>query len=173
MASRHKKKRRHYQRDDLPGKHPAGDIGQLSFAVLFFVIWGIDTVFLNYTNFLNQYLPSVIRIPIGVILLLVSLYMAFASISVVYGKNRQASGVIRKSVYAIVRHPIYLSEILLYLGLFMMSLSLAAGLVLIAVIVFLNNISRYEEHLLLDRFGKAYEEYLADVPMWLPRLWKR
>jgi len=38
--------------------------------------------------------------------------------------------------------------------------------------IFLHFISRYEERLLLSRFGEAYELYMQDVPMWIPRLKK-
>jgi protein-S-isoprenylcysteine O-methyltransferase Ste14 len=50
--------------------------------------------------------------------------------------------------------------------------SLAAALVWIIAIVFLHYISRYEEKLLLARFGDDYKQYMKDVPMYFPRLWK-
>jgi len=64
---------------------------------------------------------------------------------------------------------IYLSEVLLYLGLFILHMSLAAGVVWIFASVFLYYLSRHEERLLLDRFGKEYESYMHDVGMWIPR----
>jgi len=81
--------------------------------------------------------------------------------------------VIRKSVFNVVRHPVYLSEILLYLVLLTLSISLAAGAVWIVAIGFLHYISRYEEKLLLSRFGEEYELYMQEVPMWIPRLRKK
>ena len=47
-------------------------------------------------------------------------------------------------------HPIYFSEVLLYLGFLMLSLSLAAAVVWCIAVVFLHYISRWEEKLLLD-----------------------
>ena len=82
-------------------------------------------------------------------------------------------GVIRKSVFSVVRHSVYLSEILLYLGLLILSISLAASVVWIIAIVFLHYISRYEERLLVTRFGRDYEQYMHEVPMWIPRVRKR
>ncbi|MDD5723380.1 MAG: isoprenylcysteine carboxylmethyltransferase family protein [Syntrophales bacterium] len=90
-----------------------------------------------------------------------------------FGEKRETPGVIRKGVFNVVRHPIYLSEILLYLGCLMLSLSLAATGVFFAAVVFLHYISRHEEKLLLARFGEEYEKYMRDVPMWIPRLHKR
>ena len=76
-------------------------------------------------------------------------------------------------MFNVVRHPVYLSEILLYLGLLMLSISLAAAVVWIIAIGFLHYISRYEEKLLLTRFCEEYEQYMQEVPMWIPRLRKR
>jgi len=76
-------------------------------------------------------------------------------------------------VFNVVRHPIYLSEILLYCGLLMLSISLAAFVVLVMAIIFLHYISHYEERLLLARFGEEYREYMQEVPMWTPRSRKR
>jgi len=47
-------------------------------------------------------------------------------------------------VFSVVRHPVYLSEILLYLGLLMLSISLAAAVVWIIAIGFLHYISRIQ-----------------------------
>ncbi|MFC1867105.1 methyltransferase family protein [Thermodesulfobacteriota bacterium] len=164
--------RHHHDRDDLVGEYAAGDAGQIILAVLFAVIWITDTFFLRYTIFLNNYVPLSVRIVIGTIILIMSGYLAKTGLSVVFGEEGEEPGVIRKSVFGIVRHPIYLSEILLYLGLFMLSISLASAVVLVIAIVFLHYISRYEEGLLLDRFGEEYEQYMREVPMWIPRPWK-
>jgi len=87
--------------------------------------------------------------------------------------RREKPSVIMKSVFKVVRHPIYLSEILLYLGLLMLSISLAGFVVLLMAIVFLHYISRHEERILFARFGEEYRKYMQEVPMWIPRLQKR
>jgi protein-S-isoprenylcysteine O-methyltransferase Ste14 len=135
-------------------------------------LWISDMV-LNYSNFLNEYIPAVIRLPIGIIILIISGYMAGTGLWIIFGKKSQPQGVVRKGVFRFVRHPIYLSEILLYLGLLFLNISLAAALVWIMAILFLHYISRYEEKLLLVRFGKEYEQYTRDVPMWIPRIWRK
>jgi len=173
MAQRHTQKTAQQQRDDLVGEHTVGDAGQIVLACLFAATWILDTFFLKYTIFLNHYVPLGVRIPLGVILLVLSGYLARTGLSIVFGEKREKPGVIRKSVFNVVRHPIYLSEILLYLGFLMLSISLAAVFVWIVAILFLHYISRYEERLLLARFGEEYEQYMRKVPMWIPRLRKR
>ena len=173
MMHKHTQKKAQQQQDDLTGEHAVGDAGQIVLACLFAATWIADTFVLKYTTFLNQYVPLGVRILPGVVLLVLSGYLAKTGLSIVFGEDREKPGVIRKSVFGVVRHPIYLSEILLYLGLLMLSISLAAAVVWVIAIGFLHYISRYEERLLLARFGEDYEKYMREVPMWVPRLWKR
>ncbi|MFO7917156.1 MAG: isoprenylcysteine carboxylmethyltransferase family protein [Anaerolineae bacterium] len=159
-------------REELAGEHPWGDAGQLGLAILFGVVWTVDTLFLHYTTFLNRYVPSAVRLPLAFVFICASGYLAQRGILIMFGERGKEGKVIEKDVYSLVRHPIYLGEILLYVGFLVFSLSLAAAVVWFAVIAFLHHISRYEERLLLERFGGAYEEYRREVPMWIPRLWE-
>jgi protein-S-isoprenylcysteine O-methyltransferase Ste14 len=160
------------KRDDLTGEHPFGDAGQIILACLFVVVWIADTFILRYTTFLNGYVPLGVRIPSGAVLFILSAYLARTGLAIVFGNRREKPAVIREGVFGVVRHPVYLSEILLYLGLLMLSLSLAAAGVWGITIVFLHYISKYEEKLLLAQFGGDYAKYMQEVPMWLPRFWK-
>lgn len=161
----------HQHRDNLTGEHRISDIGQLVLFILFMAIWISDMV-LKYSNFLNGYVPTVIKLPIGIVLLIISGYMAGTGIWIVFGGKTQ-QGVIRKGVFHFVRHPIYLSEIILYLGLLIIHISLAAACILIVAVFFLHYISRYEEKLLLVRFPDEYRQYMKEVPMWFPRFRRR
>lgn len=173
MTHKHSQNKKHHQREDLIGEYFASDAGQIILALLFSGTWITDSFFLEYTTFLNQYIPLAIRIPIGLVFLIISGYLSIKGLSIVFGEKREEPCVIKKGVFNIVRHPIYLSEILLYLGLLILNSSLAAAVVWIIGIGFLHYISKYEESLLLARFGKEYEQYMKEVPMWIPRLRKK
>ena len=173
MAQHHTQREAQPQRSDLTGEHAVGDAGQMVLACLFAGTWITDTFFLKFTTFLNHYVPLGIRIPFGVVLLVLSGYLAITGLSIVFGEKRENPCVIRKSVFNVVRHPIYLSELLLYLGFLLLSISLAALFVWVIAFLFLHYISRHEERLLLARFGEEYEQYMREVPMWIPRLRKR
>ena len=166
-------KKAHKHREDLTGEHPLGDAGQVLLACLFAAIWIADTFFFQYTTLLNGYIPLVARIPLAALLLIVSGYLAKKGLAIVFGEKGEKPAVIRKGMFGVVRHPIYLGEILFFLGFLMLSLSLAAAAVWVVAIAFLHFIAKYEEKLLLARFGDDYENYLREVPMWLPRLRKR
>ena len=173
MPGRKEEREARKHRDDLIGEHKVSDAGQLILACLFFTIWIADSFFLNYTTTLNDSVSMAVRLPVGIVLLALSAYLARTGMSIVFSEKRQKPTVIKKSVFGFVRHPIYLSEILLYPGLLMMSISLAAAVVWIIGIGFLNYISRYEEKVLLAHFGEEYKQYMSEVPMWIPRLRKR
>ena len=95
----------HRHNDNLTGEHKATDIGQLIIFCLFMALW-ISDMILKYSVFLNAYIPLVIRLSIGILLLLIAGYMARTGMSIVFGKNAQSKGVIRTGVFRFVRHPI-------------------------------------------------------------------
>lgn len=161
--------RKSYQhRDDLTGEHAFSDIGQLILLIIFLTIWIADSFVFKYSTFLTQYISNYIRVPIALIVLVISGLLAWTGLKIIFGETREEPQVITTGVFSIVRHPIYLSLILLYLGFILLSLSLLSVLVWILIIVFYYMISRYEEKLLIQRFGSAYEECKKKVPMLLP-----
>jgi len=162
--------RRHKGRKDLIGEHTTGDAGQVLFALLFIITYITDSFFLRYSIFLNDIVPVFIRIPIGILLLILSGYFSMTGLKIVFDEVREKPEVIRKSVFGIVRHPIYLGEILAYLGLLLFSISLISAFVWLLTYVFLHYIARHEEKLLVDHFGEEYKTYMEEVPMWLPKI---
>ncbi len=160
-------------REDLAGEHKVGDLGQLIIAVLFLAVWILDNFFFHFTSFPNDYIPLAVQIPLGVIILALAVYLARAGMNIVFGEVQETPSVIRKGPFRFVRHPVYLSEILLYLALLMFRTSVAATFIWILAIFFFVFIAKYEEKLLLARFGEDYRAYMRDVGMYLPRLWKR
>lgn len=72
--------------------------------------------------------------------------------------------------FGLVRHPLYLSVLMLWAGgaLALLSPVLATGLVLLSPAFYLR--SRAEERMLTRHFGDAYSAYASRVPMLLPRI---
>ena len=165
--------RRHENREDLTGEHALGDLGQLVFLVLFLAAWILDTVFIRYSAFVTDRIPLVVRLPLGVAVMVLSGYLAYSGLKIVFGEIREPPSVIRKGVFRWVRHPIYLGALLFYLGLLAFSFSFVAAVVWVAIIGFYVLISKHEERLLLQKFGKDYEDYMKEVPMLVPRIARR
>lgn len=157
-------------RHDLTGEHHAGDAGQIVFAVLFFSIWIADSFFLRFTTQLNDIVSPWIRNIGGILILCIAGYCSFSGMRIVFGEVRETPSVIRKGVFNAVRHPVYLGEIVLYQGMCVMSMSLTSYIVAIAAAIFLFYLARFEETLLLSRFGDEYRTYMRDVGMFIPRI---
>ena len=161
-------------REDLTGEHSLGDAGQFILFILFLAVWITDAFIFKYSTLLNDYIPFyAFRLWVAVILLALAGYMVRTGMKIVFGTERENPHVIRQGVFGIIRHPLYLSEVQLYLGLFMLNTSLAALAVTVIVFAFLHYISRYEEKVLLERFGDEYRQYMKDVPMYFPRIFQR
>jgi protein-S-isoprenylcysteine O-methyltransferase Ste14 len=73
--------------------------------------------------------------------------------------------------FALVRNPLYLGNILLWLG-FAVSARLIwlAPIVVVLLALEYHAIVRWEERLLETRMGEVYRQYMQRVPRWIPRL---
>jgi len=158
------------EREDLAGENKLGDMGQLILFFVFLVIWIMDTFFLRYSVLATGQIIKFISIPIAIMILCVAGYLAKTGLEIVFGQVRDKPRVIREGVFSLVRHPIYLGAILLYLGLLVFSFSIISVIIWMIIITFYYFISKYEERLLIEKYGKDYEEYMEDVPMLIPRL---
>jgi len=159
----------HENREDLVGEHTLGDLGQVVLILIFLIVWIADSLFIHYSTFLSNYVSLWIRIPVAAIILVMAGILARKGLNIVFGEIKEKPAVIRKGVFNLIRHPIYLGAILLYLGLIILTLSVAATVVWIIIMLFYHFISRHEEKLLLEKFGKDYEDYMREIPMWIPR----
>jgi protein-S-isoprenylcysteine O-methyltransferase Ste14 len=75
-------------------------------------------------------------------------------------------------LYRYVRNPIYLGALLVLVGHILWSGSfLVIAYFLCYAIAFQILILAFEEPVLREKFGAAYEEYLQQVPRWIPH-WK-
>ena len=162
--------KRHPGRDDLTGEHIWGDAGQLVLFVLFMVLWVADMFFLKSSEAIRNAMPVAITLPLAVLILIASAYMARTGLKKVFGEVQESPGVIRSGVFNIVRHPIYLSALLLYCGMLLLAFSQWAALVWLVAIPFYHYLALFEEKMLLKRFGESYRAYMRDVPRWIPKL---
>jgi protein-S-isoprenylcysteine O-methyltransferase Ste14 len=74
--------------------------------------------------------------------------------------------------FAYVRNPLYLGNLLMYLGFGIMSYSLFPYLQIIALLFFYfqyHFIVKEEEKYLAETFGSAYQDYSKKVPRFIPR----
>jgi protein-S-isoprenylcysteine O-methyltransferase Ste14 len=162
--------KKHEHRKDLAGEHALTDIGQLIGAVVFLAVWIIDSFFLKFSVVLSGVIPAAVRIPVAAALIVLAGVMAWISHRIIFVERRDPPVVIDKSFFKYVRHPLYLSEIVLYLGLFFFSCSLLSLAVIVLVCIFLNYVAGAEEKLLEKTFGRQYLDYKRATGKWFPNL---
>ncbi len=107
------------------GEHPFGDSGQLIFLALFIIIWVLDSFVLKISTFPSSYVPLYIRLPVALAVFAFSLYLVKASHHVVAGEHRPQQ-VITNGIFSRLRHPLYMSVILLYLALIVSTVSIVS-----------------------------------------------
>lgn len=72
--------------------------------------------------------------------------------------------------YRLVRNPLYIANILTYVGAtFFSELIWFAPVTMLWGIGAYSLVIRYEEEHLLEKYGDSYQEYLQEVPRWIPK----
>jgi protein-S-isoprenylcysteine O-methyltransferase Ste14 len=156
-----------HDRSALAGEHAFTDTGQLVLYLVFLAAWVTDSFVFHY-SLAGAALPLYVRIPLGAAALAGSAALALPAHKMIFGDADHEGGVVSAGVYARVRHPMYLGSWLLPVGLTLLTGSLASAGVCLAILLFYLLVARYEERLLLDRYGAEYAEYMARVPMFFP-----
>lgn len=95
---------------------------------------------------------------------------SYLSATTVWDEKPQAEVLVQSGPFAFVRHPLYLGNMLLTLGLGAAA-PLAGWIFIFATTaLFVGALIRYEEHGLADRHGSAYDAYRRSVPRLVPRI---
>jgi len=74
---------------------------------------------------------------------------------------------VTEGVYSISRHPMYIGDFLINIGISMSCLSWIFLLVAIIAVILKLNIAVVEERWCLEKYGDAYREYMNRTPMWI------
>ena len=86
------------------------------------------------------------------------------------GKRVYAEDLVTDGVYAHVRNPMYVGNLLIVAGVAIAANSWATILLGVPLAIFMYVcIVAAEEEYLLGRFGEAFKAYCRDVPRWLPK----
>ncbi len=155
----------------LGSEHPLCDKIQLIMIILFFVVWGIDTISFFIFGY-STVLVGLISLPMlllpASVFLGLSLYLIAKSHNVVFGGTNDNRKLLDSGVYAWVRHPMYLGTLLFCLGFFFLSPSLISLGIWIAFFIIYDKMATYEENDLVKILGKDYKSYQNRVSKWLP-----
>ncbi len=148
------------------GEHPFGDRGQMIAFVLFLLTWSIDSFYLHFLPGIKTDLPFVVRISAFFVLLVLS-YVLMKDGHRVLNDPSKVSRLITDGAFRISRHPIYLSILIFYFALSVLTASILALMLLIFIFFYYDFLARYEEKYLYIKFGKAYLTYREETSKWV------
>lgn len=86
-------------------------------------------------------------------------------------KKVYADNLVTDGIFGVVRNPLYVGNVLIYIGVFIMHgqpITMAVGI--ISFLFAYQCIVFAEENFLRNKFGPGFDAYCADVPRWFPRL---
>lgn len=157
-----------HKHQNLPGEHAITDIGQFILFVIFVLAMILDIFIFKFSNKMIGELSWIITVPLFLLFFLIGGYFIFISHQIIFGETDKEVGIVTNGVFKIVRHPMYFGSVLLFFSFVILSCSILALLIWILIGVFYYFISRYEEKLLINKFGDKYKEYQKRVPMFIP-----
>ncbi len=124
--------------------------------------------------------PRLESLILGLLIAIVGEGLRLWGVSIVGSETRTTGEVggtylVTTGPFAHVRNPLYLGNLLLYIGIGVMSNALFPWLLLGATVFFFTQyylIATLEEEYLFKAFGEAFEEYARQVPRFFPRFQK-
>ncbi len=154
------------------GEHALADIGQLILFITFVLVLVLDIFVFKFSSKIIGILSWIIILPLFIVFFIAGSYLIFTSHQLIFKKIEKDTEIVTSGVFKIVRHPMYFGSVLLFFSFVILSYSLLAFLVWLVICFFYYFISRFEEKLLIDKFGNKYQKYQEEVPMFIPFLKK-
>jgi protein-S-isoprenylcysteine O-methyltransferase Ste14 len=155
---------------DKKGEHPFGDAGQMILMLLFLTVWIYDSFILHVETTIGGAIAGrSLRLAILVVSVTLATWLFRSGHAAVRDAERPAR-VLTSGAFRWVRHPLYLSALLVYLGLALATLSRWSLAVAALAFLFLNHIAAFEERVMEEKFAEEYRQYKAKTGRWWPRL---
>lgn len=119
--------------------------------------------------------PELFTVTLGLILIMAGELFRIYSVSFIGGVSRTRTSstgqrLVTSGPFGLVRNPLYVGNFFITLGF-----AVFGGVVWIMILAILMfafqyyYVVKYEESLLLEKFGDEYKAYLETVPAWIPR----
>lgn len=162
------KRHSHEHRNDLAGEYRWGDTGQIVMLIVFIIGMTSDLFLLKVSDSWQDFFPWYFHMVAFILIIFAAGYFVQRAHKKVFKEERKTLMVIKTSVFAIIRHPMYFGSILIYLAFVILSASVIALAIFVVVFIFYYYLCRYEEKILINKLGKEYCEYMKNVPMLIP-----
>ncbi len=148
----------------LAEEHPWCDRAQVAMLLTFLAVWSLDSWYgITACGFLC---PWMLRVAAGLTLVGFGGYLVEESHELVI--EAEEPGLVDWGVYALVRHPMYLGVLLVYLGLAVATLSVASLALWPTFFYAYDMFAAYEERELVEALRGEYLGYMGRVRRWFP-----
>jgi len=151
-------------------EHPYSHHIQIGSIVVFFLVWLIDTFLLEFALDIRNLIPFIIRLILFVIVCIVSYLLIKSSHKKIFLPSDKKSQLVTDGVYSYVRHPMYLSIIVLFFAFILLSISFLSLISWVIAVVLFDRMMKFEEAELLKILGNEYQNYMNQVHRWIPRI---
>ena len=129
---------------------------------------------LTWLLYLLEFHDSAIEpfVHVGWMVLGVGLTLILLAIVTLRARGRPTEGkdfastttLVRDGIYGVVRHPLYLGWLLMYVAAILFSQHWIVATLAVLGTACIIQITRQEDRYLVERFGDAYEQYMDSVP---------
>jgi protein-S-isoprenylcysteine O-methyltransferase Ste14 len=135
----------------------AGALLVLAYSLLWFLDTPVDIQLLQYAGW--------IILAVGLVLIIMPGFAFRSKGKPGKGKDwTDTTVLVDTGIYAIVRHPLYLGWLLMYVALILLSQHWLTAIIGIPGMACVYLISRQEDQRLIEKFGDDYKRYMQSVP---------
>lgn len=160
----------HESRPDLAGEHPMGDFYQFIAMVAFILAIAVDYLFFHLGPQINDHVNFWVRLSLGGLVAIFGGWLALYGIHIVFSEYFEQPRMVTWHMFSVVRHPVYLGAMLVYVGVLVFTMSPLGLAIFIGVFLLYDWLARDEEARMLQTFGEEYQQYQKTVGRWLPKL---
>ncbi len=159
-----------HHHEGLGEEHPKSHPIQLMVAIIFFLIWILDSFIFEFSTIWAKNIPFVLRLIFFGLLVGVGCWLIFRGGHLLFHKAESASRLITTGLFAHMRHPLYLGVLLVYIGLILLTISLLSVIGWLIAFIFYDRLATFEEQKLMEKFKEEYVAYKKKVPKWILRI---
>ena len=138
--------------------------------ILFTSIWILDSFLFRISIGLTKNNNLLLRLVLFLLITILSLKLGMSSHKDIFGHPKDSSSLVTNGVFSYVRHPMYLSILLIKLAFVLLTMSLISIIPWVISLLLYDKIASYEERELEKMLGKQYVEYKKNVNRWIPKL---
>ncbi len=157
-------------RHGIGDEHPQAHVIMIFCAILFITIWILDSFLFHISIGLTKNNNLLLRLVLFLFITILSVKLGMSSHKDIFDHPKDSSSLVTNGVFSYIRHPMYLSILLIKLAFVLLTMSLVSIIPWVISVLLYDKVASYEERELEKILGKEYVEYKKKVSRWIPKL---